>query len=86
MVVHLVCILIKSTKGIYLVLSNVGDRCIDQAGRTSTDCSDYLGFIGGIRIRLSGTRARRHNEGVVGGTRGGGIGERSANRSGQSHE
>lgn len=36
MVVNLVCILIETTKGVYLVTAAVGDRRVDQTGRSLT--------------------------------------------------
>ena len=61
--------LVEATESVDLVIPHVGHRGIDEAGRLRADGGDELRLVA-----LGGTpavpgRARRHDEGVVGGAR-----------------
>jgi len=44
-VVHLVGILVEASKGVYLIIANISDRGIDQAGGLGADCRNHFRFV-----------------------------------------
>lgn len=65
MVVYFIGVLIKATEGIYLVVSAIGDRGIDQA---SGPLAESTGDLRAISVHHGAIlhRGIRHNEGIVG--------------------
>lgn len=58
-------ILVEASKRVYLVIANVGDGRINEAGRLGTDCRDHLWFVALHGGPAASDRARRHEKGVA---------------------
>jgi hypothetical protein len=44
-VVYLVGILVEAAKGVYLIIADICDGGIDQAGGLGTYCRNHFGFV-----------------------------------------
>jgi hypothetical protein len=65
-VVDLVGELVEAAESVDLVVADVCDRGIDEAGGLGADCGDHLGLVAIAHALAIAHRAGRHEEGVGG--------------------
>jgi hypothetical protein len=64
-VLTFVGVLVEATESVYLLITNICDRGVDQAGGLGADCRDDLWLVA-LNGRLSvACRARRHEERII---------------------